>query len=158
MSFPYDGCFNFCSLEDSFVFRNNRSIDFLKEREHFNRVIHSVGGALLVHRSIYLNAGGENEHFYGWGMEDQERVKRMEILGLPVSRVTGVLYHLFHFRNGNSRYCSERQRIESGKEFMKVCSMSKNQLKQYICSWNNIATNFETQIYLSLNTNEIISI
>ena len=28
----------------------------------------------------YLRAGGENEAFYGWGPEDAERVKRLEIL------------------------------------------------------------------------------
>lgn len=138
MSFPYDGRFNFCSLEDSFVFRNKRSIDFLKEKEYSNCVFHSVGGAFLVYKDIYVKAGGENEHFYGWGMEDQERVKRMEILGLPVSRVAGVLYHLFHSRNENSRYCNERQKRESCKEFLKVCGMSKDQLQQYICNWSNV--------------------
>lgn len=34
----------------------------------------SVGGAFLVNRKVYLKAGGENEHFYGWGPEDTERV------------------------------------------------------------------------------------
>lgn len=155
MSFPYDGRFIFCSLEDSFIYRNKRSIEFLRESEHLNCVSHSVGGAFLVHKDIYMKSGGENEHFYGWGMEDMERVKRMEILGLPVSRVTGVLYHLFHLRNENSRYYNERQRMESCKEFLNVCSMSQDQLKQYISSCNNIAANFETQIYLSLNTDEM---
>ena len=44
MSFPYDGRFNFCSMEDSCVFRDNRLIEFLKEKEHSNCFIHSVGG------------------------------------------------------------------------------------------------------------------
>lgn len=30
-------------------------------------VIHGCGGAFFVNRSIYLQTGGENEHFYGWG-------------------------------------------------------------------------------------------
>ena len=34
MSFPYDGRFNLCSMEDSFVFRDNRLIEFLKGKEH----------------------------------------------------------------------------------------------------------------------------
>ena len=37
-----------------------------------------------------------NEHFYGWGPEDAERVRRMEILGYPVGVNTeGPLYHLW---------------------------------------------------------------
>ena len=45
---------------------------------------------------MYVQAGGENEHFYGWGPEDLERVKRMEILGYSVTRIKGDLYHLYH--------------------------------------------------------------
>lgn len=135
MSFPYDGRFNLCSMEDSFVFRDNRLIEFLKEKKHSDCFIHSVGGAFLVHKNHYLEAGGENEHFYGWGMEDMERVKRMEILGLPVSRASGVLYHLFHYRYENSRFYSSRLEEESRKEFLKVCGMYKDQLKHYIQTW-----------------------
>ncbi|WP_288733123.1 glycosyltransferase [uncultured Parabacteroides sp.] len=155
MSFPYDGCFNFCSLEDSFVFRNKRSIDLLKEKEHLNYVYHSVGGAFLVHRGIYMKAGGENEHFYAWGMEDMERVKRMEILGFSVSRTSGCLYHLFHFRKENSRFYNQIQEMESRREFLKVCSMYKKQLEQYICTWKNIVRKYESRIYLPLNMNSM---
>lgn len=148
MSFPYDGRFNLCSLEDSFVFRNNRLIDFLEEKEYSNRFLHSVGGAFLVHKDYYLEAGGENEHFYGWGMEDMERVKRMEIVGLPVSRASGALYHLFHSRNENSRFYSPRLEEESRKEFLKVCSMCKDQLKHYIRTWKDVAQEYENRVYL----------
>ena len=64
-----------------------------------------------------------------------ERVKRMEILGLPVSRASGVLYHLFHYRYENSRFYSSRLEEESRKEFLKVCGMYKDQLKHYIQTW-----------------------
>lgn len=155
MSFPYNGCFNFCSLEDSFVFRNNRSIEFLKKKEHFNHVIHSVGGAFLVNKKIYLEAGGENEQFYGWGMEDMERVKRMEILGFPVLRTSGVLYHLFHFRYENSRFYSSMLEEKSRKEFLKVCSMCKDQLKHYIRTWKDVAQEYENKVYLPFNENSM---
>lgn len=155
MSFPYDGHFNMCSLEDSFVFRNKRSIVFLKDKEHFNSVIHSVGGAFFVHKDIYQKAGGENEHFYGWGMEDLERVKRLEILGFPVSRVEGSLYHLFHYRNENSRFYNPILENESRKEFLKVCGMLKEQLEQYVRIWKNIAEKLENRIYLPFDTNHM---
>lgn len=148
MSFPYNGHFNMCSMEDSFVFRDSRLIVFLKEKEHSACFIHSVGGAFLVHKDLYLEAGGENEHFYGWGMEDMERVKRMEILGLPVSRISGALYHLFHYRYENSRFYSLRLEEESRKEFLKVCSMCKDQLKHYIQTWKDVALEYENRVYL----------
>jgi len=140
MSFPYDGRFNFCSMEDSCVFRDNRLIEFLKEKEHLNCFIHSVGGAFLVHKDYYLEAGGENEHFCGWGMEDMERVKRMEIVGLPVSRAVGALYHLFHYRYENSRFNSFKQEEENRKEFLKICGMYKEQLMQYVRTWRMFET------------------
>lgn len=148
MSFPYDGHFNMCSMEDSFVFRDNRLIEFLKGKEHSDCFIHSVGGAFLVHKDHYLKAGGENEHFYGWGMEDMERVKRMEIVGLPVLRVGGALYHLFHYRYENSRFYSSRLEEESREEFLKVCGLNKDQLKHYIQTWKDVAFEYENRVYL----------
>lgn len=145
MSFPYDGHFNFCSSEDSIQFRNKRAVELLKEKVHYNFVFHSVGGAFFIHRDFYLNAGGENEHFYGWGMEDQERVKRMEILGLPVSRANGALYHLFHPRNENSRFYNSNLEIKGYEEFVKICSMSNEQLKQYISTWKDVARIYENR-------------
>lgn len=68
------------------------------------RVDVPVGEAFLVHKDYYMEAGGENEHFYGWGMEDMERVKRIEILGLPVSRASGSIYHMFHYRYENFHF------------------------------------------------------
>ncbi|WP_418543246.1 sulfotransferase family 2 domain-containing protein [Parabacteroides goldsteinii] len=155
MSFPYDGRFIFCSLEDSFIFRHKRSIDFFKENEHLNCVFHSVGGAFLVHKDIYMRTGGENEYFYGWGMEDMERVKRMEIFGLPVSRVDGSLFHLFHYRNENSRFYNWVLENKSRKEFLKICGMSKKQLEEYIQTWKNVANQYENKIYLPLITNSM---
>lgn len=72
-------------------------------------------------------------------MADMERVKRIEILGFPVSRASGALYHLFHYRYENSRFYNQRQEEESRKELLKVCSMDKDQLKRYIRTWKDVA-------------------
>jgi predicted glycosyltransferase involved in capsule biosynthesis len=53
----------------------------------------SKGGAFLADRNKYLEAGGENENFLGWGPEDFERVKRMEILHQTVHFAKGPLFH-----------------------------------------------------------------
>ena len=92
-------------------------------------ISNSVGGAFLVRKSLYLEAGGENEAFYGWGMEDQERIRRMFILGLPVTQVDGSLFHLFHPRNENSRYRDKEAEYKSRQEFLKICRMTSEELR-----------------------------
>ena len=100
-------------------------------------VTHSCGGAFFVNRSVYVQAGGENEHFYGWGPEDLERVKRMEILGYSVTRIKGDLYHLYHPRGKNSRYASEKLEIRNREEFLNICKMEVVELREYISTWGD---------------------
>lgn len=128
----------------------------MKEKElKFVFFPYSVGGAFLVNKDVYLKAGGENEHFYGWGMEDLERVKRMEILGLPVTRAKGALYHLFHFRNENSRFYNETLENESRAEYLTVCSLTKNRLEKYIQTWNNVHKEYENRVHISLTSKDM---
>lgn len=138
MSFPYDGRFYMLSPENSVQFVQDRSfkrLDEQVEKRFLAHGPHSVGGAFFVNRMVYLQSGGENEHFYGWGPEDAERVKRMEILGLPVYRAKGPLFHLFHPRNENSRYGSEDIELKNRQEFLNVCSMTQKELSEYIQTW-----------------------
>lgn len=94
-----------------------------------------VGGAILVAKDEYSRAGGENEHFYGWGPEDAERVKRMEILEKTIYQGKGPLFHLAHERGKNSGYASGEIEISNRKELFKICSMHKNELEDYILTW-----------------------
>ena len=109
MSFPYNGRFYVTppSLSDTFrEKRNIRLFDEQKDEISLAYGSYSVGGAFVVNKEVYCRIGGENEYFYGWGAEDIERVKRLEILGYKIHRSDGGLYHLFHWRN-NSRYVNE---------------------------------------------------
>lgn len=138
MSYPYDGHFYFCTQEESAFYRRESSMDYLlgfKRSGNSFCISNSVGGAFLVRKDIYVESGGENEFFYGWGMEDQERVRRLFILGWPITRVDGPLFHLYHPRNENSRYKNDKVENESRKEFLKVCSMTSGDLRRYIRSW-----------------------
>lgn len=124
MSFPYDGRFLMLSDDESVQFLEALSFSFLSENipDFFMpHGAHSVGGAFFVRKSIYLEAGGENEHFYGWGPEDAERVKRMEILNLPVYRASGCLFHLYHPRMANSWFANEDIEIRNREEFLRIC-------------------------------------
>ena len=114
MCIPYDGRAFYLSPEDSINARKNlyRYINNCEEESLIPLLGRSsVGGVFIINKQRYLQAGGENENIYGWGPEDAERVKRMEILEEPVERVSGPLFHLYHPRGINfvrpSRYrCS----------------------------------------------------
>lgn len=140
MSFPYDGRFLMLSPEQSEDFVKTRSMSFLVKNldlYHLVHGFHSVGGAFFVNRSVYLQAGGENEEFYGWGPEDAERVKRMEILGMPFYRSEGPLFHLFHPRKKNSWFANRAIELKNRMEFLNVCGKTCNELTEYIKLFKN---------------------
>lgn len=140
MVFPYDGRFA----------RIPRNVWFQKI-EHFldigiigdtqfngmmpNDNHNSVGGAVIWNRKRFLEAGGENENFISFGAEDQERVVRAEKLGYTIDRVPGCLYHMSHWVGVDS---STRNPyfIRNREEFEKVKGMSKEELQEYIKSWD----------------------
>lgn len=98
----------------------------------------SCGGLFLVNREVYLQCGGENENFYGWGPEDAERVRRMEILGYPVGVNTeGPLYHLWHPRGDNSRFFNRQLASNNRLELIRVCNMDTKELTDDVASWKN---------------------
>ena len=61
-------------------------------------VIGAVGGAVFAQTEKYLQAGMENEDFYGWGLEDGERHYRWLSFGYRIYRSEGCLFHLSHPR------------------------------------------------------------
>ncbi len=95
----------------------------------------SVGGALFINKRKYIEIGAENEKFIGWGFEDNERINRIEKMGLRHTRTNGVLIHIEHWRGINSvhhhKFISNNE-----SEFNKVARMSKDQLKKYIKTWS----------------------
>ncbi|MDD4010261.1 MAG: galactosyltransferase-related protein [Fermentimonas sp.] len=139
LSYPYDGRFIFLDKEESNKARKCLS-SFLKDKNEkdkapfFRRT--SVGGAFLVNKLRYMNAGGENEKFHGWGYEDAERFKRMEILEEPINRISGPLFHLYHPRGINSGYDLISHEKNNLKEFLHICQMNKEELERYIKTWN----------------------
>lgn len=79
-----------------------------------------IGGAFLARRKSYLKVGLENEIFYGWGMEDNERYYRWKDFGNNVEFVSGPLFHLTHGRGINSGFHNKDQYIIKKREFLKV--------------------------------------
>lgn len=142
MSFPYDGpCFSIPEKESQ-DFRKNRNEKILFQSKYeLMYGLLSVGGTFLVNRIEYMKSGMENEYFYGWGMEDTERLKRISTLGLPVFRVPGAIYHLWHPRGMSSRYYNMELTIANTQHFLKICAFTKEELIEEISTWSWIDKN-----------------
>lgn len=134
ISYPYDGRFVMLSKELSTQTRRRLDFDYLrnlKMKSFLGRKL--CGGAYIVHKQRYLQCGGENERFTGWGPEDAERMHRVRILGHKVCYIpSGELFHLYHPRGINSNYQSTDDARQLREEFIKVCCMSSHELKSYI--------------------------
>ncbi len=131
LSFPYDGRFYSCDKVSYDLFKQHTDIKILLKRipvMHLMHGYHSVGGAFIVKKEQYLDAGGENENFYGWGPEDTERVKRMEVLGLTISYTLGALFHLFHPIGKNSWFANSFIERINRMELLKTSSLDKSKL------------------------------
>lgn len=105
----------------------------LKNCKLFNK--NSVGGAMFFNKNEYQKIGLENQKFISWGHEDWERIVRIEKMGYQIPRVGGVLYHLTHRRTHNSNEANPKYR-ENGMEFDRVNRMNKQDLQEYINSWD----------------------
>ena len=139
LSYPYDGICYSLSSDISNNFRD--TLDWgtlLSEKEKYLTMFGqlTVGGIFVVNREKYIQAGMENESFIGWGPEDIERLKRLTILNLPVSRVAGCIYHLYHPRKLISGYVGQSQNLSAKKELLRICRMSMVDLLKEIAGWS----------------------
>lgn len=124
MSIPYDGRVFMCDKFLSDLFKNIPYIEILMKLIHVLPLMygyHSSGGAFLTNKEKYLKTGGENEKFHGWGPEDAERVKRLEIMNLPIHYSEGPLFHMWHPRGKTSWYYSADNERQNRKEFLNTC-------------------------------------
>jgi predicted glycosyltransferase involved in capsule biosynthesis len=124
LSIPYDGRMLVCDKSLSDFFRSHPDIELLNRVSSslpFMYGYHSTGGAVMVDKNEYLAIGGDNENFYGWGPEDVERVKRMEIMGIPVHFANGPIFHLWHPRGKTSWYLDHLIEKHNRKELIITC-------------------------------------
>ena len=124
MVYPYDGRFyNIPNNTLNEYIQNRNEEIFVKNKDMENSLLikHSCGGAFIVNKQAYLDAGGENEKFTGWGPEDLERYKRWEILGCRIIRLSGGIYHMRHPRKENSRYYNNESKNRMLKVLLDTC-------------------------------------
>lgn len=138
LTYPYNGKYIMLSPEETLCFLKDQDIK-LWESKNLSSVFERpfCGGAYFVDKERYLQIGGENEKFIGWGPEDAERLRRTQIMGYKTAWTSkGSAFHLWHPRNKNSSCFDDATAIAIRKEFVKVCSMDFSELQAYINTWN----------------------
>lgn len=138
VAYPYNGlCFDvpdiikyafFKKKDYRFLFRHKSKMDRL-----YSHLL--VGGAVLVNRKKYIEAGMENEKHYGWGNDDFDRYYRFVGLKYKIHRVNVPLFHLSHSRGNNSKFRSSISNKISSEARFKIESSSEYELQ------NDIANN-----------------
>lgn len=126
--YPYENQF----LDTTPILRKlyiqERKVEFLEQNIKKLKEMYApipVGGGFLASLKAYKEVGIENEHFYGWGLEDGERYYRWENMGYKVKRIPGPMFHLTHPRGINSGFHNADQVYIKNKEITKVIR-SKN--------------------------------
>jgi len=120
--YPYERFIDTTPILRKF-FVQTKGIEILERNVNKMKDMYSpnpVGGAFLANTKSYIDSGCENENFYGWGMEDGERLYRWESLGYKIKRVPGPLFHLSHPRGQNSVFHDADQQIIKRKEVMRA--------------------------------------
>ena len=97
--------------------------------------VRGVGGVVLFNKEIFWKNGGANENFKGLGYEDNEIFDRFRILNTKMARINKPLFHLNHVRKETS-YNYNPFVKDNEKEYVRIASMSYEQLKSEISTWS----------------------
>jgi hypothetical protein len=115
------------------AFRGNHFQVRCTNKEHLG-----MGGVIVLNKEQFIAIGGFHEKFRSWGCEDNELFNRCDILGLKKHRVediNSVCFHLWHgntIRHNNPYYDSNVNELNK----LSPENISKNELKDYIKTWN----------------------
>jgi len=80
------------------------------------------GLMIIIRKDKFLEFGGENENFRGWGYDDEERYYRALNHGYRVGRVSGTCLHMMH-----PRFAKENPYL---KHNFKIMSKERRQWKE----------------------------
>lgn len=138
---PYDQQFLDTSLIIRELYFKTRDISWLHKHSAKMTPLYPpypVGGGFLANLEKYKESGLENEKFYGWGVEDGERVNRWNILGYKYKNTAGIMYHLSHPRGQNSQFHCPQEMDVKNAELYRIASMSKQELQQEVAEWHRL--------------------
>ena len=127
--YPYNGICLDVPEVIKLIYLKNKDIRFLKKHTNKMMKLHErplVGGAVFLNREKFIKIGLDNEIHYGWGNEDFDRYYRMLSQNYVITKLSGVLFHLTHPREINSKYRSAFQK-----------EISLNELNKYRAYWDH---------------------
>ena len=113
--------------------RHNIDFDYLRNLKLSSMLGRKLcGGAYIVHRSKYLQCGGEMSILLDGDQKMLSVCIESKSLVHGVYHISfGTLFHLYHPRTA-SNYQSIEDATSLREEFIKVCCMHPNELKLYI--------------------------
>jgi len=126
MNLPYDGRICYCDKLMSNIFRRTLSMDQLQKYKSAFELYegwNSCGSVFFADTKRYIKAGTENEKILNSKIADEERVKRLEVSGLLISRLGGPVFKLWQPGMTRRIIISTEAEINDRKEFLKTCSM-----------------------------------
>ena len=135
-SYPYDGRV----LETSEIFRDRFAemydCQYLQRNANKMTLLKNSasikGGAIFANKQVFIEAGMENERFYGWGAEDDELYYRWQNLGYKIYRSKGVIFHLTHPRGDNSGYTSAVHKKQAYAELNKTLISTADEIRERV--------------------------
>lgn len=133
---PHDGTIRLLTPEYTDLYKKTFNISVLLRGKYSFQTAYgklSVSGGFIADTEKLRMAGGENENLTGDGMEDCERIKRMEIFyDMPVYKSAGCAFRMYpHIITP----IQNRYTVENRKEFLKICKMDQYELREYIKNW-----------------------
>lgn len=121
-AYPYNGlCYDVPDIIRRLYIRGTDFRILRRNMEKMNPLyeFRLYGGAVFVSKDRYMDAGMENEAYYGWGNDDFDRYARFCESGLTIYRSDNPLFHLYHPRGENSQYITAFKKKRSDAEFQK---------------------------------------
>lgn len=119
MALPYNGvCLDTSNILRTLYLKKQDEEVLMQNIGKMERLSERVmtGGAVMMNRQKFIEIGGENEAYYGWGDDDYDRYIRFMNHGLKIYRTRNVLFHLSHPRGMNSGFNTElHSRISKGQ-------------------------------------------
>lgn len=100
----------------------------------------AVGGCVITSKKLFNEYNGFNPNFYGWGYEDNELPSRVHKLGYDVTKINSADALLFHLPHdpvgGDPSKNAHRDSNRNHEEIEKVGKFTKEELQEYIKTWN----------------------
>jgi len=87
-----------------------------------------ICGLFLVNREKFIEAGGQDESYEGWGGEDDERHYRLIRKGLRFFRIDGTVFHLEHPPQQDKSYYAKRNNQKMKHDISNPDKAQKNSL------------------------------